>query len=154
MADNGSSPKVLVDSAASTPTPKWMIAAGITLGALMLWRAIPSFYADGFGREAATNFLLGVICVFGSGISRRMYLADIGIVRETRSWGRVIRRVAPWDDVKYVTLAFRGDRMMAFFEIDVKGWKVPFAKNQERAVRDVLDEMLPGDVTVKVAEHS
>ena len=46
-----------------------------------------------------------------------------------------------------MTLAFRGDKMMAFFEVETTGWKVLFSRDQEERVRDILDEMIP-DVEV------
>jgi hypothetical protein len=61
----------------------------------------------------------------------------------------VLRRVLLWQDVKSVTLAFRGKNMMALFEVEATGWKVLFSKDQEQEVRDVLDEMLP-DVVIDV----
>jgi hypothetical protein len=148
MADKAQSPTVLADSVYSKPMPKWMAAAGITLGLLMGFKACSSFYYGGLSREAARDMLLGIICVYGSGISRKIYLSDVGIIREMHSWGRILRRVTPWDDVKHVSIEFRADKMMAFFEIGIKGWKVLFSRDQEPLVRDILDEMLPADVDV------
>ena len=153
MASNEPSPKLLLDSLASKPMPKWMIGAGIALGLIMLYRAAASFFADGPSGRAGMNLLLGFVCVFGSGISRRVYIADAGIVREMRSWGRVTRTVARWDEVKHVSLMFRGEQMMALFETGVKGWKVPFLKNQRNELMDILDELLPDGVEVGTAEN-
>jgi hypothetical protein len=67
-------------------------------------------------------------------------------------WGRTPRRVLPWSGVQSVSFAFRADKMMAFFEAGSMGWKVPFLKSQERAVRDVLDRMLP-EIEINVIER-
>jgi hypothetical protein len=129
-----------------------MAGAGVILGLVMLYRAATSVYALGPDKNSVMNLCLGAICVFGSGINRRMYLSDAGIIREMNAWGRVSRQVVPWESVKHVSLAFRRDKMMAFFEVDVKGWKVLFSRNQERVVRDILNEMLYDDVSVNVIE--
>jgi hypothetical protein len=149
MPDDKMSPKVLADSLYSKPTPKWMFSAGLILGLILECRAAASFVADGLSRAPVIDMLLGAICAYSAGISRKMYLSDIGIVREMRGWGRVVRRVISWNDVRHVSLAFRADKMMAFFEIDAKGWKVLFSKDQEQIVRDILYKMLPDSVDVK-----
>ena len=152
MANGEPSPKLLLDSLASKPMPKWMMAAGVALGLIMLYKAAASFFSVGPNGRAALNLLLGLVCVYGAGISRGIYIADVGIVREMRSWGRITRRVAQWEEVKYVSLAFRGEQMMAFFEIDIRGWKVPFLKHQHDELMDILDELLPYGVEVKTME--
>jgi hypothetical protein len=129
-----------------------MSAAGIALGLVFVHRTYFSFVTSGFGRDVLFNALIAAICVLGSSVSRRLYLTDRGVTRETRYWGRTLRRELPWRDVKYVSLAFRGDKMMAFFEVGSTGWKVPFSKDQETRVRDILDEYLP-DVEINVGER-
>ena len=150
---NGEPPKLLLDSLASKPMPKWMMGAGIALGLIMLYSAVGSFFAAGPSGRAGLNLALGLVCVFGSGISRRIYIADAGIVREMRSWKRVTRTVARWEEVKHVSLAFRGEQMMALFEIGLKGWRVPFLKTQRDELMDILDELLPPEVEVKTLEN-
>jgi hypothetical protein len=120
-----------------------MAASAVTLGLVLLYYACRAFLDGGFRAKFVYNVVLGAVCVLGAGISRRLYLSEVGIVRETRSWGRVIRRVLPWRDVKHVTLAYRGDRMMAFFEVGSTGWKVPFLRSQNENVMDIIGEMLP-----------
>ena len=146
-------PKLLLDSQASKPMPKWMMAAGIALGVVMLYKAAAAFFASGPNGRAALNLALGFVCVYGSGINRRVYIADVGIVREMRSWGRVTRNVALWEEVKHVSLAFRGEHMMAFFEIGIRGWKVPFLKTQRDDLMGILDDLLPYGVEVKTIEN-
>ena len=149
MATGEHGPKLLLDSLASKPMPKWMMGAGIALGLIMLYRAAASLLAADPSGRAALNLLLGLVCVFGSGVNRRIYIADMGLVREMRSWGRVTRTVARWEEVKHVSLAFRGEQMMALFETGVKGWKVLFMKKQRDELMDILDELLPPGVEVK-----
>ncbi|MDR0615934.1 MAG: hypothetical protein LBG29_03910 [Synergistaceae bacterium] len=133
---------VLCDSSVS-PTPKWMSAAAIALGLALLYGAYSLFTEGGASREFFYSAALGAICVTAAGISRKLYLSDAGIVRETRCWGRGIRTVLPWKDVKHVTLAYRGEKMMAFFEVGFTGWKVPFSRSQDSDVRDAIDDMIP-----------
>jgi hypothetical protein len=120
-----------------------MAAAGILLGAALCFRAYNSFLSQGLGKDGLFQVLIGLVCVYGAGISRRLYLSDDGVVREMRSWGRILRKILLWKDIRHVTLAFRGNRMMAFFEAGATGWKVPFLKDQKGEVLDVLDEYIP-----------
>jgi hypothetical protein len=120
--------KILCDSRAVKNTPRWMQAFAIALGAVLIYNA---------------HFALGVICVVGARISRRLYLSDTGAVRETRAWGRVVRRVLPWSDIKCVTFAYKGDMMMVFLEVGSTGWKMPFSRSQSGQVQDIIDRMRP-----------
>jgi hypothetical protein len=138
-----------VNSVVSHPMPLWMSAAAVTLGIILEYKAVRGFAAMGADYGAMMNMTMGLVCIYGAGISRRLYISSEGVVREMHSWGRVLRRVLPWSDVSYVSLAFRGDKMMVFFEVDATGWKVLFSRDQENAVLDVLDEMIP-DVEVEV----
>jgi len=147
------SPKMLLDSLSSKPATKFMTAAGIALGLIMLYRAAELFRAAEPGGRAALNLLLGLVCILGSRISRGIYIADIGVVREMRSWGRVTRTVAQWEEITRVSLAFRGEQMMALFETGVKGWKVTFQKKQRDELMDILDELLPSHIEVKTIEN-
>jgi len=129
-----------------------MAVAGIALGIILLYRSGASFYTDGANGRATMNLLLALVCAYGSGISRAIYIADAGVVREMRSWGRVTRRIARWDEVKHISISFRGQHMMAFFEIDVRGWKILFKKNQYDELMDILDELLPGGIDVNLLD--
>lgn len=140
---------VLASSVTSKPMPKWMSAAAIAFGVVFLVTAYRAYAASGLVGKVVYNLFVGTVCLYGAGISRRLYLSDVGVVREMHSWGRITRRVLPWDDVRHVSLAFRANSMMAFFEVDVTGWKVLFSREQEREVREVLEEMLP-DVDVAI----
>jgi hypothetical protein len=120
--------KSLCDSGAVKNMPKWTRVAAIALGAALMYNA---------------HVVLGAVCVFGAGISRRLYFSDAGAVRETSAWGRVVRRVLQWEDIKHVTLAYRGSTMMVFLEVGSTGWKMPFLRSQSGQVRDVIGEMIP-----------
>jgi hypothetical protein len=145
-------PAVLISSTLSKPMPKWMSAAAIVLGVVFWATAYRSYAEAGLHDKVAYNLFVGLVCLWGAGIRRKLYLSDVGVVREVHSWGRVVRRVLPWEDVAHVSLAFRGKQMMAFFEVDKSGWKMPFAGEREDDVRDLLEEMIP-DVEVETIER-
>jgi hypothetical protein len=147
--ENAPPPKALADSLASKPMPKWMTAGGIIIGLILGGRAYASFGQEGMNGRFLLNAFMCMICLYGSGLSRRLYLSDIGVVREMRGWGRTARRVLPWNGVRSVSLAFRADKMMVFFETGSMGWKVLFSKDQECAVRDILEQALP-DIEINV----
>jgi hypothetical protein len=130
-----------------------MTAAGIITGLILGRRAYVSFGQAGMNSRFLFNAFLCLICVYGAGISRRLYLSDEGVVREMRGWGRTVRRVLPWSGVQSVSLAFRSGKMMAFFETGSMGWKVLFSEDQERIVRGILEEMLP-DIEINTVKTS
>jgi hypothetical protein len=120
-----------------------MSAAAVVFGSALIYKAYNFYSQEGLNSGFFYNAALGVVCILGAGISRRLFLSDVGIVRETRSWGKVIRRVLPWKDIRHVTLVYRGERMMAFFEIGATGWKAPFTRSQENQILDVIGQMIP-----------
>ncbi len=128
--------------------PKWMAVMAIAFGVVFLATGLKGFTSGQPILPVIYNIAIGSICIYGSSIQRRLYLSDVGIVREIKAWGRHVRRVLPWDDVKFVSLAFRRSDMMVFFEVDVTGWKVLFSRDQEGLVREILDDCIP-DVEIK-----
>lgn len=146
-------PKMLCDSITSKPMPKWLSALAIAFGLALAYQAFRDFRSIGLNLKVVYNIAIALICVYGAGISRRLYLSDIGVVREMHAWGRVIRRVLPWKDIAYVTLGFRGNRMMAFFEIGTMGWKVMFSRDQKEEVREILREYIPS-IDVHIMEKA
>ncbi|MDR1482251.1 MAG: hypothetical protein LBI74_06470 [Synergistaceae bacterium] len=135
--------KIICDSSVSKPMPKWMSAAAIAVGLALFYSAYSLFAKDGFSANSFYSAGLGAVCVIGAGIRRKLYLSDVGIVRETYCWGRMIRTILSWKDVKHVTLAYKGKNMIAFFEVGFMGWRVPFSRSQDNNVRDVIEEMIP-----------
>lgn len=137
-------PEVFISSPSSKPMPKWMKAAAIFVGILALYTAYKNYTEQGLKAGTVYNLIAGIICLYGSRIDRRLYLSDVGVVREVHSWGRVIRRVLDWDDIVLVSVAYRPRQVMFFFGEGSTGWKVPFDRAQEKEVRDILDDMIPG----------
>jgi len=99
--------------------------------------------ADGMRAFEFHKIFVGVVLAYISGYQKRIYVSDVGIVRETGSWFRKYKSVLPWDEIKYVGLVKRGSKMMAFFEQDVTGWKVLFDAEDEPKLRDILTEHIP-----------
>jgi hypothetical protein len=128
-----------------------MLAFAVILGVFALVTAYRAYAAGGLTGKVLYNLVVAVICICGVGISKRLYLSDIGVVRETHSWGRVIRRVLDWDDVRHVSIARRPKNIMVFFEVGFTGWKVLFARDQEAEVLDIIEDMIP-DVEVEFLE--
>lgn len=123
--------------------PKWMVVMAIAFGIAFLATGLNGFMSGRPILPVIYNIAIGAICIYGTSVQRRLYLSDVGVVREIRAWGRHVRRVLPWSDVKFVSFAFRRADMMVFFEVDITGWKVLFSRDQEDLVRDILDDYIP-----------
>ena len=133
--------------------PWWMSALAIVFGFAFLYAAYKDITAGKFEAALAYNLFIGIVCVCGARINRRLYLSDVGIVRELNSWGRVTRRIVPWEEIRHVTLAFRRGKLMAFFEVDTTGWKVLFSSDQESVIRDILDDRIPDVEVIDLPEQ-
>jgi hypothetical protein len=133
----------LLESQSKTPFPNWMKWAALIVGFLLI--------VDGIRTFAFYTVLVGVIVLYISGYTKRIYLSEEGIVKETGSWIRKNRSVLGWQDVQYVGLAKRGTRMMAFFEKDITGWKVLFNAEDEFKLREILGKYRP-EIEIAVLE--
>lgn len=133
--------QALLESLSGTPFPKWMKCLAIGVGLLLI--------VDGMRIFAFHKALVGVIVLYIAGYEKRIFLSDEGIVREVKTWVRNNRSILRWEDVKYVGLARRGSRMMAFFEEDVTGWKVLFKSGDESRLREIVERHAP-DVEIGV----
>lgn len=120
-----------------------MSVTAVVVSFIALTAAYKTYAADGLTAKVVYNLVVGVICLYGSRISRRLYLSDIGIVREVHSWGRVVRRVLDWDDIRHISVSYRAKQVMYFFEVGDTGWKVPFDRVHDREVREIIADVLP-----------
>lgn len=134
---------VLCESKIARLMPKWMRVCLFIIGtALLTW--VVHGLIQGIGiSKALQGGIIGVSCVFAAGYRKKMYLSSEGIVKETQNWKRSYREVLSWKDVQHVTLVFRGNELMCFFEKDFKGWKVLFDASQENKIRDILSINIP-----------
>ena len=122
--------------------PLWMKAFIGAVGVLLLGTAMRG-YLTGSGDSLVAKLFVGAACLYALGFDKKMYVADEGIVKETKTWLNRNREVFPWDEVKFVTLAFRGGNMMAFFERGVTGWKLLFRRDQEELMRALIRRKIP-----------
>jgi hypothetical protein len=142
MAEPSAAEPLLV-SLAGKEMSRWMKGVVLILGIFLLGDGLRQ-YLGNYGLGAvASKLLIGAACLYVLGFRKRIYLADEGLVKETRTWLSRTREVFPWEEVKFVTLAFRGDKMMALFERDITGWRLPFERADEERVRRILRERIP-----------
>lgn len=132
-----------IDSVGAGSLPTWAKAAAGLLGVLLVGDAMRSFFF-GSGGQVSAKFIIGAACLYVIGASKAFYVSEEGVVKETRTWLGRRREVLAWNEVKFVTLAFRGDKMLAFFERDTSGWKVLFRRSDGDALRALIAQMAPG----------
>jgi hypothetical protein len=89
--------------------------------------------------------IVGGALLYFSGFKKRIFLSPEGVVRESKSWTGSTSQLLPWKDVAHVTVAFRKNQMMCFFERreGVTGIKVLFDRDQEEAIRNILATYCP-----------
>ncbi|AER67118.1 hypothetical protein Tlie_1390 [Thermovirga lienii DSM 17291] len=127
--------KELLVSKSGTPFPSWMKWFALAVGIFLV--------ADGMRVFEFHKIFVGVVVAFISGYQKRLYVSSEGLVRENGSWFRKYKTVLPWEEIKHVGLVKRGNRMMAFFERDITGWKVLFDAEDEPKLRAILAEYIP-----------
>ena len=143
-------PRIIALHSSWALAPKWMMTAvGILLGTLLEYGAISSFLAGAFDRRAAVNAFAGMLCYLASGADRMFYLADEGIVSETRCWGYKIRKMARWDAIRDVWLVPGNKCFTAAFEVGFRMLKLPFPNDSAGEVEDLLKELLPDGARIK-----
>ncbi len=90
-------------------------------------------------------FLTGGGMLFISGFHKRAFLAPQGVVRESRSWTGKNVQILTWEQISHVTLVYRRDQMMVFFERgeETTGIRMLFDRDQEERVRGIFKEYIP-----------
>ncbi len=125
----------LLVSRSVTPFPKWMKWMVLIVGILLIGDGMRSFMFH--------KILVGAVLAYISGYEKRIVLSPEGVVRQTRTWITTHSTTLPWDEVQYVNFAYRGSKMMCFFEKDVTGLKVLFDRDDEPEVRRILELYIP-----------
>jgi len=93
--------------------------------------------------------IVAIVAFYGIVYKKKIYVSSNGLVREVRGVLGTSVEVLPWEDVKGVTIVYKGDSMMAFFEKGITGWKILFKREDEKLLRELLDKHAPdAEVTV------
>jgi hypothetical protein len=135
--------RLKIESPHHLSLPNWGKVLAALAGVLLMGDAMRGFLF-GSGSNLSAKFIVGAACLYATGISRRLYISEEGIVRETRTWLGARTEVFPWEEVKFVTLATRGNTTLAFFERDQSGWKVPLKASDEPKVQELIARRAPG----------
>ncbi len=125
----------LLVSRSVTPFPKWMKWMALLVGILLIGDGMRSFMFH--------KILVGAVLAYVSGYDKRIVISPDGIVRQTRTWITSSSTLLPWNEIKYVNFAYKGSRMMCFFEKDVTGLKVLFERSDEPEIRRILAKYIP-----------
>ena len=123
--------------------PKPLRAFALLGGIFLLSYALLAFLTI---KEKSFLYLLtGGAMLFISGFHKRAFLAPQGVVRESRSWTGKNVQTLPWEQISHVTLVYRRDQMMAFFERgeEATGIRMLFDRDQEERVRGIFKEYIP-----------
>lgn len=131
-----------IEAVGAGSLPRWLKFVAAALGILLLGDAMRSFFF-GAGGQVSAKFIIGAACLYATGVDKKFFASEDGIVKEIRTWMGSRREVLPWGEVKFITLAFRGDKMLAFFERDTSGWKVLFKRSDREALQDLISRMAP-----------
>lgn len=112
---------------------------GAYLIAITAWR----YFAYGITSGAQYTIFVGVLSFFVISYSKRVYLSSSGVVRETRTWRTSHCEVMRWDEIKAVSIVYRGKEAMAFLERDAMGWKALFGRDQVPELKAIFAKYIP-----------
>lgn len=112
-------------------------------GAYLLGLAAWRYFAYGITSGAQYTIFVGLLSFLVISYSKRVYLSPCGVVRETRTWRSGHREVMRWEEIKAVSIVYRRNEAMAFFERDALGWKALFGRDQAPALKEILAKYLP-----------
>lgn len=118
------------------------IAFGLTgayLIAMTAWR----YFALGISSGAQYSLLVGALSFFVIRYQKRIYISPAGMVKETRTWLTSHRDILGWDEIKFVTVMYKGNQAMAFIERDTLGWKALFDRDQIPRLKELFGEYIP-----------
>ncbi len=132
-----------------SPLPKGMKSLSLVIGLIITSSGIYQFLHGSNG--AFTYIVVGFICIACCSYNKIFSVSSEGVIREQRILGRAYREVLPWREVKSVSFAFRGNKLMALFEKGLKGWRVLFSRDAENHLRNIIFENRP-DIQVEVLQ--
>lgn len=121
--------------------------SGLYLIAITAWRYISRGVSDG----AQYTLLVGALSFIVIRYRKLVYVSNVGVVRETRTWRTAHREILPWNEVQFISIIFRGNEAMVFMERDSMGWKVLFGRDQVPALLDIFAKYIP-DVEIDTEE--
>lgn len=132
-----------------SPLPKGMKSLSLVIGLVIVSSGFYQFMNG--GSRALSYVAVGFVCLICSSFNKTFSISPDGVVREQQILGRKYPEVLQWKDVKSVSFAFRGDKLMVMFEKGLKGWRVLFHRNDEHAVRSIVLANRP-DITIEILQ--
>lgn len=149
-APEGGDP-ILLDSKSSRTPSAGTRAALAGFGLLLVGHAVRSWLvAQGAPSLRLSQMFVGIACILTVGWRRTLSLTADGILRRTSRWGARRSELLPWADVRHVTLVPRRGELTALFERkELTGLKVLFDRDQEQALRAILERCLPDGTEVQ-----
>lgn len=130
-----------------SPLPKGMKTLSLTIGFVLVSSGFYQ-YVNGSCRPLS-YIVVGFVCLMCSSYNKTFSISPDGVVREQKILGRKYREILPWSEVRSVSFAFRGDKIMVLFEKGLKGWRVLFSRDQEHVIRSIILENRP-DITIEI----
>lgn len=123
-------------------------AIGVYLIGTVFWR----YYSLGLTDKAVPNIIIGVACFFALKYQKLVYISPIGAVKETHTWITHHRETMKWQEIKFITIMYKRNETMVFFERDMFGWKLLFERNQIDGLKKLFKKYIP-DVEVNEIER-
>jgi len=133
----------LLVSASGREAGKWKSISFVIIAVYLFFTAGWQFTHGGMTQKALLNLFLGCCSVMVIKYEKRIYVSPLGFVKETHTWISHHRELLPWNEIKYVTLTTKGNRMMTLIEKDAIGWKLFFSKDDHAKLKEILKRYAP-----------
>ncbi|MBQ9881813.1 MAG: hypothetical protein IJM42_04270 [Synergistes sp.] len=133
----------LLSSASAREAGKWKSGAFAVIAVYLLFTGLWQLTKGNYGQKAWLNIFLGLCSAMVVRYEKRIYISELGLVKETHTWFSHHREILPWKEIRSVTLQTKGERVMLFAERDVTGWKLLFGKGDMPKLKELIKQYAP-----------
>ncbi|MCL1941511.1 MAG: hypothetical protein FWG09_06165 [Synergistaceae bacterium] len=84
--------------------------------------------------------IVGAVCLLICGYSRRLYINEEGLVRESNIWGRKRKEIMiTWDKIERVIYSEQKNAFIACFERGNKGYRISVDLKNKDTLRELVE---------------
>ena len=88
--------------------------------------------------------VIGVLLVFASNFSKRVFPAEAGIVQSVRSWSGRKDTLMPWEDLFLVSFVTEKEQLTVYFDNGKQVWKIEYPSWQRQDIKKLVKKYCPG----------
>ena len=122
--------------------PVWVRISSLFIGILLMGDGMRRFIRP---KEMSDLYsylsyiIVGAVCLLICGYSRRLFVSEEGLVRETNIWGRKRKEIMiTWDKIERVIYSEQKNAFIACFERGNKGYRITVDLKNKEPLRELI----------------